>query len=430
MSDILTVQETSLTSIADSIRKKTGKKDKLAFPAGFVSEIDSIQTGGGSAPTEEIEEKDVNFFDYDGTLIASYTEAEAKVLTTLPTSPVHSGLVFQGWNYTLEEVIANAEMADIGALYTTDDGATRLEIEIAEREVVKVSFSQTKAEGVSIDWGFGKSERSAAVAGDACTSYAYEQPGRYTVTLTVDKDCEITLGANGSPLICTDYVETDGAAHNTLRNAYIGDRVTKFNKSAFLNHYALHSISMNKGVIALGDRSFDSSSIEFIAIPSGIDTIPYNAFDTCRCLKSISLPVSVQNLEQNSIYQCDVLKRLNLKHITNPQISVGAYNGVISEISVNADTAYIPNNFCKACLGLERISFLGKVKIFYSGALSYCYNLKTVDLTHCSAVPTRQDTTILSHHGSDLKILVPAALAEEWKQATNWTSLAEYIKGV
>lgn len=430
MSDILTVQETSLTSIADSIRKKTGKKDKLAFPAGFVSEIDSIQTGGGSAPTEEIEEKDVNFFDYDGTLIASYTEAEAKVLTTLPTSPVHSGLVFQGWNYTLEEVIANAEMADIGALYTTDDGATRLEIEIAEREVVKVSFSQTKAEGVSIDWGFGKSERSAAVAGDACTYYAYEQPGRYTVTLTVDKDCEITLGANGSPLICTDYVETDGAAHNTLRNAYIGDRVTKFNKSAFLNHYALHSISMNKGVIALGDRSFDSSSIEFIAIPSGIDTIPYNAFDTCRCLKSISLPVSVQNLEQNSIYQCDVLKRLNLKHITNPQTSAVAYDGVISEISVNADAAYIYNNFCKACLGLERISFLGKVKIFYSGALSYCYNLKTVDLTHCSAVPTRQDTTILSHHGSDLKILVPAALAEEWKQATNWTSLAEYIKGV
>lgn len=338
--------------------------------------------------------------------------------------------MFQGWNYTLEEVKANVEMADIGALYTTDDGATRLEIEIAEREVVKVSFSQTKAEGVSIDWGFGKSERSAAVAGDACTSYAYEQPGRYTVTLTVDKDCEITLGANGSPLICTDYVETDGAAHNTLRNAYIGDRVTKFNKSAFLNHYALHSISMNKGVIALGDRSFDSSSIEFIAIPSGIDTIPYNAFDTCRCLKSISLPVSVQNLEQNSIYQCDVLKRLNLKHITNPQTSAVAYDGVISEISVNADIAYIPNDFCKACLGLERISFLGKVKIFYSGALSYCYNLKTVDLTHCSAVPTLQDTAILSHHGSDLKILVPAALAEEWRQATNWTQLAKYIKGV
>lgn len=430
MSDILTVQETSLTSIADSIRKKTGKTDKIKFPAGFVSEIDSIQTGGGSAPAEAVTESDVNFFDYDGTLIASYTEAEAKALTTLPTPPEHSGLVFQGWNYTLEEVIANAEMADIGALYTTDDGATRLEIEIAEREVVKVSFSQTKAEGVSIDWGFGKSERSAAVAGDACTSYAYEQPGRYTVTLTVDKDCEITLGANWSPLICTDYVETDEAAHNTLRNAYIGDRVTKFNENAFLNHYALHSISMNKGVIALGDRSFDSSSIEFIAIPSGIDTIPYKAFDTCRCLKSISLPVSVQNLEEDSIYQCDVLKRLNLKHITNPQTSAVAYDGVISEISVNADITYIPNNFCKACLGLERISFLGKVKIFYSGALSYCYSLKTVDLTHCSAVPTLQDTAILSHHGSDLKILVPADLADEWKQATNWTALAKYIKGV
>lgn len=61
MSDILTVQETSLTAIADEIRKKTGKKDKIKFPTGFVSEIDSIQTGGGSAPAEEVEEKDVNF---------------------------------------------------------------------------------------------------------------------------------------------------------------------------------------------------------------------------------------------------------------------------------------------------------------------------------------------------------------------------------
>lgn len=430
MSSILTVQEASLTSIADSIRKKTGKKDKIKFPAGFVSEIDSIQTGGGSAPAEEIKEKAVNFFDYDGTLIASYAEAEARALTTLPTPPAHSGLVFQGWNYTLEEVKANAEMADIGALYTTDDGATRLKIEVLERRDIKISFSQSKAEGVLIDWGDGKNERSAAVSSDVSSTHIYNQPGAYTITLTVDRDCEITLGANGSPLICTDYVETDGAAHNTLRNAYIGDRVTKFNKSAFLNHYALHSISMNKGVIALGDRSFDSSSIEFIAIPSGIDTILYNAFDACRCLKNISLPVSVQNLEQSAIYQCNALKRLNFKNIINPQNGAVAYDNAISEIVVNAGIAYIPNDFCKACLGLERISFLGKVKIFYSGALSYCYNLKTVDLTHCSAVPTLQDTAILSHHGSDLKILVPAALAEEWKQTTNWTQLAKYINGV
>lgn len=429
MSNILTVQETSLTSIADSIRKKTKKKDKLAFPAGFVSEIDSIQTGGGSAPAEEIKEKDVNFFDYDGTLIASYTEAEAKALTTLPTPPEHSGLVFQGWNYTLEEVKANAEMADIGALYTTDDGATRLEIEVLERRDIRVRFSQTKASGVLIDWGDGKNERSGAVSSDVSSTHIYNQPGRYTITLTIDEDCDLLFGANALPLISIDSIDTSEGC-NTLRKVYIGDRVTKFNNGIFLKNYALHSVSMNQGITALADDCFKCSSIEFMTIPSGVEAIPYSAFNMCSCLRTISLPVSVQNLEQNAIYQCNALKRLNFKNIVNPQRGAVAYDNAISEIVVNAGITYIPNEFCRNCKSLEKISFLGNVKIFYSGALSGCWSLKTVNLTHCKAVPTMQDATIFNVANSDLEILVPAALADEWKQTTNWTRLAEYIKGV
>lgn len=429
MSNILTVQDTSLTAIADEIRKKTGKKDKLAFPAGFVSEIDSIQTGGGSAPAEDIEESDVNFFDYDGTLIASYTEAEAKALTALPTPPVHSGLVFQGWNYTLEEVKANADAADIGALYTTDDGATRLEIEVLENRDIKVSFSQSKAEGVLIDWGDGKDERSAAVSSDVFSTHIYNQPGKYTITLTIDEDCDLLFGANGFSLVSIDSIG-DSEGCNALRKVYIGDRVTKFNKGVFFKNYALHSVSMSKGVTGLSETNFRNSSIEFITIPSGIDTILSETFCECGCLKNISLPVSVQNLEQNAIYQCNALKRLNFKNIVNPQKGAVAYDNAISEIVVNAGITYIPNEFCSNCKSLEKISFLGNVKIFYSGALSGCWSLKTVNLTHCKAVPTMQDATIFNVASSDLEILVPAALADEWKQATNWTQLAKYIKGV
>lgn len=429
MSDILTVQEASLTSIADSIRKKTGKKDKLAFPAGFVSEIDSIQTGGGSAPAEEIKEKDVNFFDYDGTLIASYTETEAKALTTLPTPPEHSGLVFQGWNYTIEEIKTNAEMADIGALYTTDDGATRLEIVVAERRDIRVRFSQTKASGVLIDWGDGKNERSSGIAGQTYSLHNYEGPGKYTITLTIDDDCNVTLGSYSSYFICIDSISSN-AAQNVLRKLYIGDRVVKIDNSSFKNHYALNSVSMNQGLMTLDDECFKYSSIEFMTIPSGVEAIPYSVFAACGRLRNVSLPTSVQNLDQYSIYQCNVLKRLNLKNVTNPQSRAVSSDNAISEIVVNADIAYIPNYFCSDCTGLERVVFLGKVKTLYSGALSGCYSLKTVDLTHCEAVPTLQDTTTFNGVSSDLEILVPAALADEWKAATNWVNLASYIKGV
>lgn len=41
------VQDSSLTAVADAIRAKTGKSESIEFPDGFVSEIGSIETGGG-----------------------------------------------------------------------------------------------------------------------------------------------------------------------------------------------------------------------------------------------------------------------------------------------------------------------------------------------------------------------------------------------
>lgn len=41
--------DADLTSVADAIRAKSGGSGQLAFPAGFVSEIQAIPSGGGGA---------------------------------------------------------------------------------------------------------------------------------------------------------------------------------------------------------------------------------------------------------------------------------------------------------------------------------------------------------------------------------------------
>ena len=58
-------------------------------------------SGGG---TTEPEEKDVDFIDYDGTLLYSYTADEFLAMDALPPNPSHDGLVAQGWNWTLAEI--------------------------------------------------------------------------------------------------------------------------------------------------------------------------------------------------------------------------------------------------------------------------------------------------------------------------------------
>jgi len=120
----------TFSDIADAIRAKgvTGTMTPLEMP----TKIGSI-AGGGS----EAEWKDVNFIDYDGKNLYSYTAQEALNLSALPELPNRSseGLTCQEWNYTLEEVKANVNSCGkctVGATYTTTDGKTHLFITIRD----------------------------------------------------------------------------------------------------------------------------------------------------------------------------------------------------------------------------------------------------------------------------------------------------------
>ena len=75
------VLDAGMKSVADAIRAKAGTTDLLVWPDGFKAAVEGIQTGGGGGSTSDVTMKDVNFYDYDGTLVASYTLAEAQTLT-------------------------------------------------------------------------------------------------------------------------------------------------------------------------------------------------------------------------------------------------------------------------------------------------------------------------------------------------------------
>ena len=60
------VKSTELASIADAIRTKGGTTEQLAFPAGFVSAVESIQSGGGGGAKEPYIEET---YDSNGCLI-------------------------------------------------------------------------------------------------------------------------------------------------------------------------------------------------------------------------------------------------------------------------------------------------------------------------------------------------------------------------
>ena len=108
-----------------------------AIPPGdnlsdWPASIGSIPSGGGSGGDTD---KPVKFIDYDGTVLTSYTVVEASALTAMPSLPSHEGLSAQGWNYTLEQMkscLSAVGTCDIGCMYTTDDGKTRITLTIQD----------------------------------------------------------------------------------------------------------------------------------------------------------------------------------------------------------------------------------------------------------------------------------------------------------
>lgn len=495
-----TVQEASLTGIADAIRTKTKSEERLTFPDGFVEAIGSIKSGGGAA----VAEKDVNFYDYDGTLVAAYTENEAKALKGLPTPPEHDGLTFQGWNYTLDEVNKYAEAADVGALYTTDDGKTKIYIDVGERKNVQLKLAQTLPKGVIVDWGDGVSKQSWNSTNSPLTfSHTYDNPGSYVITIQVLGECTITLGGGTSCFIDSAQTYNQETAV-TIRRIYIGDGVKTLAVSAFSSCYDLEILSIPESVARISAEAMKSCRrLKHVTVPSAVTNIESRIFLGCSNLASVSLGPHIQEFS-DAFTDCSSLRRIivageyyvqencvgafsgcsalqtAVMSTTSPQVryarrmfdgcnclrklvfhanvsglgerafclsslekfeipdSVVVDDGTVGhnfyqsyslrECIMGSGCTVIPRNIFDSCYRLQRIECRGDVTSVSSGAINYCRSLKTLDLTHCSSVPSL--TAAWYGTPDDLQILVPAALADEWKQATNWVTYADKIIGV
>ena len=271
-----------LTDVADAIRTKKGTTAKIN-PQDFSSEIASIPAGGSATTSKS----SVNFYDYDGTLLHSYSKDEFLALSALPDLPTREGLTCQGWNYTLakaKEYVTSYGVLDIGATYITDDGKTRLYIKIAAngRITVPLYFSQTVANGVTIDWGDGSTTQTLTGTGNKNTTHTYASIGDYIITLKVTSGT-LGLGNGNSAYSVMGSTGNNGKVYcNMLQKAEIGSSVTSIGNSAFNGCYSLSSINIPEGVTSIGNSAFKNCySLSSIVIPSNVTSIGNSTFSYC-----------------------------------------------------------------------------------------------------------------------------------------------------
>ena len=465
--------------IAAAIREKAGVT-ALYKPAEMAAAIRAIQTGGGSggAPTGSVGLKDVNFYDYDGTIVASYSLSEAQSLTALPDGPTHSGLTFQGWNYTLEKVKAFTRPMNVGAMYITDDGKTRLYIRIAAegRMNVPLYISQTVANGVTIDWGDGSATETLAGTPYVNTTHAYASIGDYTITLDPVDRCTLGFGrneysycvlgstSNNGKVYCNllqavnigkNVTSTDDYAFQacySLASITIPESVTNIKAHAFENCYSLASIAIPESVTRIGNYAFAYSySLASIAIPESVTSIGNEAFQRCYSLASVTVPESVTSIGNEAFNNCHSLASIT---IPDGVTSIGTYafNNCysLSSVTIPKSVTSIVTYAFDNCYSLASVTIPESVTSIVNYAFSNCHSLASVTIpesvtqignyafNNCYGMaeyhlkpttpPTLSNTNAFSSIPSDCIIYVPAGCLEAYQNATNWATYASKMQ--
>lgn len=411
MSEYL-IQDTTLTDIADAIREKTGKTDTMT-PLEMPGEIAAIQGGGGGGAS--VSPKEVNFIDYDGTVLYAYTVSEAAALTELPPLPSHAGLICQGWNWSLEDIKALGRSVVVGAMYITDDGKTRLYITIPSnsmagrppaRSDVPLYISQTVANGVTIDWGDGSPAETLDGTGNVNTTHHYDEAGDYVITLEPGEGCELGLGADSSSYCVMGSTGNNGRVYcNMLQKVEIGRGVTGIGSYAFQRCYSLLSITIPDGVTSIGDYTFQYCySLSSITIPDGT-TFTTGCFSFCCSIKYVSIANGIVRLAGNLFYN-----GYGLNFVTIPDS--------ITEINTSAFIY---------CQSLQSIIVPHSVTKIERTAFQYCSGLSELYVKPVSP-PKMENANALGGLLDDCIIYVPAGSLEAYQTATNWSAYADQMQ--
>ena len=416
--------------------------EDTATPATLKSGVTAHDASGakitGTLDTAPPKESDINFWDYDGTLLYSWTLAELATKTELPPLPSHDGLVCQGWNWTLQDIKDAGRELDIGALYITDDGKTRLYVDVDTEtwDDFELNYWRSTNDAVTVNWGDGSVAEVSQTSGWVTLRHVYESSGAYMITLAISGSATILFSHPLSE--GEDYVSR--ARIGMLTKVELGANV-KISYFAFGMAVKMQTFTAPMGTIFDGYRIFEQCTAlrSFIAPSVLPDTQTFYNSATIRIVSTVKGNVFGFSFADTAITRvnCDLtngrgviaLERVHIKAV-NGQVGDFSSCRALLEVTIPADaTTFVAAAF-QGDNALRRVTCLGDIASIPAQVFQRCYPLRFVDFTRCTAVPTLANVNAFDQTHAQLEIRVPASLADAWKAATNWSSLADHIVGV
>ena len=409
---------------------------------------------GGRDNSSVNNSKKVNFLDYDGTISYSYTAAEFAALSSMPANPTHDGLTAQGWNWSFANAktyVAKYGNLNIGQMYITDDGKTRIYIHLEEGRTSPV-LGVCPNGTVDIDWGDGTTHDTLTGSSTSTAVYtsahSYAAPGDYVIQLTVTGS--MGFGSNGLLVYTSNSDNRNSVYRNAIRKVELGSGVTSIGESAFKNCYSLSSITIPDGITSIGDSAFYyCSSLSSITIPGSVTSISSYAFTRCNNLSSITIPDGVTSIDSSAFQNCYSLSSITIPgSVTSIGESAFSNCDCLSSITIPDSVTSIGSYAFSGCNNLSSITIPDSVTSIGSYAFYYCYSLSSITIPdsvtsigesafqNCYGVarlyflpttpPSVSNSNAFSNIPTDCVIHVPVGSLSAYTSAANYPSSSTY----
>ena len=452
---------------ADAIRAKSFATDEIPWnlATGFKEAIDTITGTGGiriidepdgnggtirriitDAPVPIINPpiENINFYDYDGAILYSYTPSDFLALTEMPPNPNHTAenLTAQGWNWSLsnaKEHVTKYGSLDIGQTYITADGKTHIHIFIPEdtptnRRLFTLRWGQTVSEGVTVTWGDGTSAETFSGTSVASHDHTYTNTGEYDITLTV---------TSGNIMFGESQMSGGYAIYGTVSNATIykrdyitkieiGDNVSRIDDFSFYCCHSLQSITIPKGISYFGWYVFERCvNLTTIIFPNDFTTITEATCLYCYSLKNILLPDSITTINSKPFSYCYALTLIKSFVLKTTKNMIFSNDLNLKSVYVSDTLTTLGSSVFNSCSSLTTVTLPATLTAIGTQTFYGCYCLSAIHIL-ATTPPTLDNSNAFTGIPSDCVIYVPYSsdhsILNAYKAATNWSSYTSYLQ--
>ena len=147
----------------------------------------------------------------------------------------------------------------------------------------------------------------------------------------------------------------------------------------------IKSLILPNTLTAIKSYALSKTLLVSISIPASVETIEEYAFEGCEALTSIEIPASVEKIGELAFYGCTSLQTVTFKkgsQLKTIEMSVFGHCKALASIEIPASVETIGRNVVNGCTSLKTVTFEkgSKLKMIQYNTFRDCTSLTTIEI--------------------------------------------------